>query len=126
MADTAVAVTPGTGERIHTQTRLLSDGTTADTQVVAPGGVAGTPLSSAVTVGITAVPLPATALADRKALYVHNNGAVPIYIGGSGVTTSTGIPLLPGTGQGFDFAKPCVLYAISGTAGQNVRVLEAS
>lgn len=126
MADTAVAVTPGTGESIHTQTRTLADATTVDSQVIVVGGTAGTPLASAVTVGVTAVALPASALADRKALYIFNNGSVPIYVGGSAVTTATGVPVKPGRGQGFDAAAACVLYAISGTAGQNVRVLELS
>ena len=91
-----------------------------------PGGVSGVARASAVTAGVTALSLPATALADRKALYVFNNGSVRIYVGGSGVTTSTGIPVRPGTGQGFDADDSCLLYAISGTAGQNVRVLELS
>lgn len=129
MADTTVAVTPGTGTSVHFQPRSVTTdagAVTAQSQVIVPGGVAGTPLASAVTVGTSAAALPASALTNRKALYVHNAGSFAIYLGGSGVTSSTGIPLEPGEGRGFDLAAGCVLYAISVAAGQDVRVLEVS
>ena len=53
-------------------------------------------LATAVSVGTTASALPASALANRRALWVFNNGAATIYLGAAGVTTANGFPLLPG------------------------------
>jgi hypothetical protein len=87
--------------------------------------VSGTLLATAVTVGTSATVLPATTLSDRDSILVYNNGTATIYIGGSGVTTASGIPVEPGASWSDDLGETAV-YAISGTAGQNVRVLEES
>lgn len=79
----------------------------------------------AVTVGTSQVLLAAGAstMADRKLLAVFNNSGTTIFIGPSGVTTTSGYPIPPNdsivlpTGQN--------VYAIAGSAGNNVRVLEA-
>lgn len=75
-----------------------------------------------VTVGVTATAL-ITADATRRALRVLNNGTADIYLGGAGVTTANGcIKLVPGALWVEDDAPGAAWYAISGTAGQNVRV----
>lgn len=53
-------------------------------------------LSTAVTVTTTATALPASALSGRRALWVYNNGAAPIFLGPAGVTTANGLPLQAG------------------------------
>jgi hypothetical protein len=83
-------------------------------------------LATAVTVGVAAVALPASALANRKRLTYYNNGTVTHYIGGSGVTTSTGVPIGPGQSYSDDLGPGAVLYAIAAVAGQNGRVVEAA
>lgn len=80
-------------------------------------------LASAVTVGTTAGALPATSLTGRRSIEVYNNGSVDIFLGDSAVTTSTGIPVAPGSFYSCDIGT-LALYAISGSASQNVRVLE--
>lgn len=54
------------------------------------------PLSSAVSVTDTEVALPTTPLAGRTHLMIQNLGADPVYIGKTGVTTSTGIKVEKG------------------------------
>jgi len=55
-----------------------------------------TVVSTAITCATTATAAPTTPSTDRTTLTMYNNSSVTIYIGGSGVTTSNGIPLLPG------------------------------
>lgn len=80
--------------------------------------------SAATTVGQTAVPLPATNLANRRTITIHNNGTDYVYIGASGVVTGTGLPIPPGGMRGYDFGAQVQLYAISPTNGQDVRTFE--
>ena len=80
-------------------------------------------LATAVTVGITAVPLPATNhLSSRKALEVYNNGTVAIYIGGSAVTASTGIPIAAGEFYSCEIGR-ARLYAISYSKGKTTQMV---
>lgn len=92
-----------------------------DVKVLAP---AGTVLATAVTVGTTAVALPASALANRARIIVQNNGDKSIFIGGSGVTTATGVEISKGGSWTEEIGAGAVVYAISTAAGQNVRVVE--
>lgn len=76
----------------------------------------------AVSVGTTAVKL-LDANTDRTGWKVANNGAETIYIGSDGaVTVADGDPLPAGAVTGFDDTD--AVYAISGTAGQDVRITE--
>lgn len=67
----------------------------------------------------------------RVEAIIYNNGTAPIYLGGRQVTVggpndpSGGIPVQPLTG--FILSHNAgELYAVAGTAGQDVRVLETS
>lgn len=87
----------------------------------------GTGVQGAATVGTTAVlvNVSGTNLANRKLLTVHNNGTVTIYWGyTSGVTTVNGTPLAKGQFMAIAVGPSANIYAISGTAGQNVRITE--
>lgn len=79
-----------------------------------------------VTVGVTATAVPTTILTGRRSLMIYNNGTVPIYIGSSTVTTTSGLPVVVGQALSMDAGPGLLVYAISGTAGQNVRVLEVA
>lgn len=81
-------------------------------------------LATAVTVGTSAVALPATSLTGRKHILIENLGSKPIFIGNSAVTTSSGVRVSAGATWETDLGPSAVLYAISGTAGQDVRVIE--
>ncbi|MFZ2105107.1 MAG: hypothetical protein WAV18_06915 [Roseiarcus sp.] len=79
-----------------------------------------------VTVGVTATLLAAArtgvAGTGRIAITILNNGTVTIYLGGSSVLVTTGIQLP--AGDAITLNTTAALYAISGTAGQNVGIAE--
>lgn len=83
---------------------------------------------AAITVGVTAVIANvsgSTNLTNRKFLSVHNNGTVPIYWGTSNaVTTSTGTPIAKGQFVSWAVGAGTSIYLISGTASQNIRIVE--
>ena len=82
-------------------------------------------LATAVSVGTTATPLPASALANRRAVMIYNNGAAIIYLGGSGVTTTAGFPLLPGQAVTLEVGTLAVYGRVaSGTV--EARILEVA
>ena len=89
------------------------------------GGYDGSILTTAVTVGTAAVALPASTLISRKTLFIQNNSNTTIYLGGSGVTTADGILVKKGDSFSIDIGS-ATLYAIAGSAGNEVRVMEIS
>lgn len=77
-----------------------------------------------VVVGVTAILLCA-ADSTRMGARFYNAGTADVYIGGSGVTVANGaIKITPGSLWIEDNAAPGAWYAVSGTAGQSVRVQE--
>jgi hypothetical protein len=81
-------------------------------------------LASAVTVGTSAVALPASALAGRTRLLIQNRGGQSIFVGHSGVTTSTGIEVTKGATLALEAGPAVAFYGISGSAGNDIRVVE--
>lgn len=147
MADADVQITAGSGTKIDTRTvgagsdehrQVVVIGDPATSSNVAPvtaaGGLtvtnaslSGTALATAITVGTTAVALPASPLSGRRTLLVQSDVSnnTYVYVGGSGVTTSTGIMLTSGQTIALDVAGAAV-YAIAGAASQTVRIIEVS
>jgi len=74
------------------------------------------------TTASTAYLLPATEMTDRKAIVVYNKSANDVYLGGSGVTTTTGLLLSPDTSITLNISSS--LYAICATASTAINVLE--
>jgi hypothetical protein len=73
----------------------------------------------------TSATLVIAANANRKAVTVKNAGTVDCYIGGSGVTTALGSPLL--AGESFRTERStAALYAITASGTADLRVLEES
>lgn len=91
-------------------------------------GSKGTKTFSQVTVGTTAVQL-AAANTARKNLVIVNGGTATIYLGKDGSVTATGatggIPL-PANASLVDENSTDAWFAVSGTAGQDVRVLQVA
>lgn len=81
-------------------------------------------LSTSVTVGLTAVALPAAPLAGRSRLQIQNRGNKSIFIGAAAVVVGDGLEIAPGATESLECTAGVLVYAISGTASQNVRVLE--
>lgn len=82
--------------------------------------------SAAVTVGTSEAALPSSALSNRRRLIVQNRGTVAIYLGPTGVTTSSGLEVLPNGVVVIELGPGVTVFGISGSAGQNVRVFETS
>ena len=88
--------------------------------------LSGVVLSTTVGIGTTATTIPGTALTSRKSCILYNNGTTSVYLGGTGVTTTTG--LLVGTADyspSLDLGTT-ILYGIAGTVGGTVNILEIS
>ena len=104
---------------------ILTNGTVA-TNILPLGGVV---LTTAVTLGTAAggSALPASALSGRKSMICYNVGTLTCYIGGTGVSTTAGIPI--GTAEyspAIDLGTT-ILYGISSaTAGATLVVMEVS
>lgn len=84
-------------------------------------------LQQQITVGLSAVKLPTTALGFRKSLMVQNDSDKKMYIGTSTVTTSgatKGILLDQGSSMELEAGPACDVYAICGTAAKTVVILE--
>jgi len=104
-----------------------------DVNVVQQAGgddaLADTDLSAtAVSVDTTAggTDLAGTDLSDRKYAFIYNNGNRRIYIGKSGVSTSTGFPVSPRSYLEMRAGDSIDLHAISAGGSQDVRFLELS
>ena len=94
--------------------------------VIPPGTPANvSQVTAAYSVGTSATAIGSNP-AGRKWILVYNNGSDTIYVGGSGVTTSSGVPVPAGGPASFPYGANIQLYAISATAGQDVRTMEAS
>lgn len=99
--------TAGTVNVINTQGSIISDATP-------------------VTVGVTATPV-AAATPTTKSIRFFNNGTADIFLGGAGVTTINGAIKLPPGGLYIESESAAAAwYAISGIAGQNLRVQAVS
>lgn len=74
----------------------------------------------------TAATLVVAANVNRRGLRLLNDGAAAVRIGGAGVTMSSPMVLNPGDYYDETQVPGVAWYAISGTAGQNLRVIEVS
>lgn len=85
------------------------------------GGLATAQVTVVSTAGGTLV---AAARAGRRSVTVTNNGTIAVSLGGSGVTTSTGV-VLPGVvGASVTFLFSGNLYGIAASATDSVSVAE--
>jgi hypothetical protein len=82
-----------------------------------------TALATAVTCAASATAAPTTALSSRSSIVAKNVSAVTIYIGGSAVTTTTGIPLYPGETFADD-VDYSTIYCIVAAGTAELRVME--
>jgi hypothetical protein len=96
-----------------------------------PAGFSGPTRVSVVTVGASATPLPASPLANRKAVILQNpaDGSETIFVGGSTVTadetTTGGYQIIAGDALAAD-AGSTILYGVGAAGGGTLVVLEFS
>lgn len=84
-------------------------------------------ITTSITVGTTAVhaKVGASNLLGRQELHLYNRSANRIFIGPSGVTTTTGIPLEPDEVISLQYGDKIDVYLIAESAGNTVVVQEA-
>lgn len=98
-------------------------GTVTTTETCNSACVAG-----AVSVGsVSSTALPASALSSRKRLVIQNlDSSIDLYIGPSGVTSTTGMKISAGWAQALEAGASNVIHGIAASGTINVRVLELS
>lgn len=83
--------------------------------------------SRTVTITTSITPLPEEVLSNRRSLVIYNNSDQTIYVGGSDVTTSNGLPVPAGTfSPAFDSGPRMIIYGIVASSTAEVRTLELS
>lgn len=123
----------------RTSGALLHSGTDNSAETIrqvggADGGVSvtglhGVPKITAVTVANgTATALPGTTLTNRKTFFAYNSGSVTVWLGGTEVTASNtgGIPVGTSEYSPVIDLGTAVLYAIAGTIGGTLTIMEVS
>ena len=84
--------------------------------------------NTATAVSLVAVSVVSSALADRKHLFLANEGNKGLYYGKSGVTTSNGFPLYPREKMSARIGPSVVVQIIgeAGSSAEDLRVMELS
>lgn len=97
---------------------VLNDPATANTAIATNAN----PLSAA----NTAEDVVASPLANRKTLFIYNNGNKKIYIGESGVSAADGFPLTPGSYMELKAGAAVDIEWVGPDTNQEIRTLELS
>lgn len=84
--------------------------------------------TTAATIGTIATSLPGYGqLFNRRSVIIYNNSSNTIFIGGSDVTTSNGLPVAAGTfSPSIDAGYNLIIYGVAASGGNDARVLEIS
>lgn len=87
----------------------------------------GYAVSSSVTLNQTPKGLPTTVVNYRRSMIVYNNSSSTVYIGGSNVTTSNGLPVPANSySPALDAGPKLIVYGVVASGTADVRVLELS
>lgn len=81
--------------------------------------------TTAETVGTSVAEVVAVPLAGRRTITIQNEGTADVFFGPTGITTATGMKVSKKSSATYDFAEDIAIFMISGSAGQDVRILEA-
>lgn len=115
----------GSGNAIGSTGGSLDVNVTNDIDV--DDGLMNTAISAAAeSVTSTSGKLITSDLADRKNVWIYNNGNKDIFIGPSGVNTSTGFPIPRGSLLEGRFGASVAVHAVSASGTQDTRVLQGS
>lgn len=84
--------------------------------------------TTSVTVGTSLATVPGYGvLSNRRSIIIYNNSNATIYVGGSDVTTTNGMPVPPNSYSPIlDAGVNVIMYAIASSSNNNIRVLEIS
>lgn len=80
--------------------------------------------NSATTATTTAAAIVTTALADRTKLLIQNNGSSVVYVGDSGVTSTTGVRIPKGGSFEINVSDAVALFAVTASGTADLRVME--
>jgi hypothetical protein len=83
-------------------------------------------VAAAVSVTTTATALPTTPATNRRSIVIQNRGDKPIFVGPSGVTTSSGIEIPKGGSYEAEAGPTVAFYGITASGSADIRVLELS
>lgn len=90
-------------------------------------GLGGFPAATPVTVGTTPQALPSDPLESRRSMIVYNNSSSTLYLGGSDVSSTTGLPVPANSySPALDAGEKMLIYGVAASGTINVRVLELS
>lgn len=78
------------------------------------------------TVTTTSAALNTSDLADRRFIWIYNNGNKTVFVGPSGVTTGAGFPVFPGSMLDARIGPAVAIHAVAESGSQDIRVLQAS
>lgn len=81
-------------------------------------------VTSVTTVGAVAVALPAAAAAGRRRMMIQNTSNNDVYVGATGLTTTTGLRIAKGATLSLEIGQNVNMFAIASGAGNDVRVME--
>lgn len=87
---------------------------------------ANTALTTAASPVSTSGALFTSPLANRKFVWMYNNGSKAVYIGPSGVSSASGFPLFPGSLLDAQIGAAVAIHAVASSGTQDVRVMQAS
>lgn len=119
----------GSGNPITSTTGFLDVNIAAGSVTVNDAALANTALLSvAETVGVAAAQIVdgGDELASRKYLYIYNNSNKMTFVGPSGVSTTSGFPIPPGSILDARIGAAVDVYMIGEAAALNVRTLQLS
>lgn len=111
---------------------MLTAGTITSVTNLAGGSVnvlplPGSILTTAITIGTAGTAgIPASVLTNRKSFVGYNIGVQTVYIGGTGVTTTSGIPIPPNSYTPALDLGTGILYGVAAAAGGTIIALEVS
>jgi hypothetical protein len=123
-SDTLSSTTNNNGDMQSFKTDSVGSLWTRVSQSAAPDAPNTAILSTPITVGTSQVALPASPLAARKSMIIENLSNKPIYIGATGVLTTSGTKVNAGGSIEIAVGPSVIVYAIGEVASQDIRVLE--
>lgn len=113
------AITSTTG---HLDVNIAS----SDIEIDVEDDLADTALASSAESVSTSGTLFTSDLANRRFIWLYNNGNKAVYIGPSGVATSDGFPIFPGSILEARIGPNVAVHAVAESGTQEVRALQAS
>jgi len=82
--------------------------------------------STAETVGTSVAEVVSSPLAGRRFVTIQNEGTADVFVGAAAITTSTGVKISKKSSATMQWGEDIDIFMISGSAGQDVRVLESA